>query len=1077
MTMTSYDRRLRLLVRVVIGAGAISLAGALAEIAHGVPAPRWWEVAVAALAFVLGETAVVRLRFGHDHYSLTWSETALVIGLVVLPSPWLRIVAPLAVALPHLVTRRPLVKVAFNAGYVAAGAWLARAVLLAIGDGDISAREPASWLALSAASFAFWTWNSSTVLAAVSYSQGASFLEMARRSVRISGLTWIGNNSGGVLLVAVASSNPWALALLPFVVVLLVMAYRGYQRAVQERDTWEVLETVSRELLHVDRDVVADVVLARLPGLLRAEFVELLVTDDADLSQSRCWRWYPTNETECRVGDPHTTAAAFWLRIVCEREPFVVTASRAPAAQREELERLGLAMVMVAPLLVNERCLGTLRVGFRGEFGLSDRDGRVFTTFANQVSSALHNARLFEDVQQERRQLSQVLQSSSAGIVSLDHSGRVRLWNPAMAAITGIEAAAALGKPLFGDTAAHHEDGTPFSAGTLVDLLIEESEAITVAVGPERDARWVQLAAAPVPATANVVDAIVLVARDVTELRRAQQALRDREADFRLLFAANPHPMFVCERDSTVIVEVNDAAVDAYGYSRRELLGADMSMLDLDPLEGLDAAQPLEHRHRRNDGVVIDVELTSHEIEFSGRSCVLLMAKDITRRKEVETQLVHQALHDHLTGLPNRTLLMDRLRHALDRTARDEAAKVAVLFFDLDRFKVINDSLGHEVGDQLLVAVADRIRRALRPGDTATRFGGDEFVIVCEQIRDEHEALTVAERLADSLAAPFNLGPHQVFVSASVGVAVSEPPHADAVALLRDADAAMYRAKGSGRNRCAIFDEVLRTSALSRLEMESDLRRAVDHGALCLQYQPTVSLGAHGRADEIIGVEALVRWPHPTRGLVPPSEFVPLAEETGLIGGLGRWVIDEACRQLAHWDEAGRFRSDFVVSVNLSPLQLADPTIVEQIADSLDRWGVRPSSLCMEITETAVLADVDATLATLHRLRALGVRVALDDFGTGYSALSYLRQLPVDVVKIDGSFVSRVAVDTRDRSIVAGMIDLAHALGLTVVAEGVETKAQLRALRELECDVIQGFVLFRPQEPAAIGQLMVSGAA
>jgi predicted signal transduction protein with EAL and GGDEF domain len=346
----------------------------------------------------------------------------------------------------------------------------------------------------------------------------------------------------------------------------------------------------------------------------------------------------------------------------------------------------------------------------------------------------------------------------------------------------------------------------------------------------------------------------------------------------------------------------------------------------------------------------------------------------------------------------------------------------------------------------------------LRPDDTATRFGGDEFVVVCDDVPSDDYAIEIANRLADALVAPFDLAGHQVYMTVSVGVARSTSATVDASSLIRDADAAMYRAKDAGRARAEMFDTRMRTEAVERLETENDLRRALDRGELRLYYQPAVDL----ETGETTGVEALVRWDHPEKGLVPPSLFIPLAEETGLITRVTQWVAEQACSDLAGWIAEGQVDGTFKVAINLSAIELADIGVVDTIVGAIKRHGLRPSQIAVEITETALLRDLDSALAMLNRLRRFGVSVALDDFGTGYSSLSYLRRLPVDTLKVDRSFIARLGEDDRDEAVVASLIDLAHALGLQVIAEGVETLAQVDALRSLGCDTAQGWHFARP---------------
>jgi diguanylate cyclase (GGDEF)-like protein len=434
------------------------------------------------------------------------------------------------------------------------------------------------------------------------------------------------------------------------------------------------------------------------------------------------------------------------------------------------------------------------------------------------------------------------------------------------------------------------------------------------------------------------------------------------------------------------------------------------------------------------------------------------LASIAIERKAFEERLAHQSMHDPLTGLPNRLLFLDRLTLAIARCRRMHR-EVAVLFIDLDRFKNVNDSVGHDAGDELLFDVARRLESVLRPGDTVARFGGDEFTILCDDLTtatSRDRAIEIAHRLLEAVGQPFVVGGSRTFVGASIGIALAtgeERPEE----LLRDADAAMYHAKESGRGRAAVFDESMRARAVVRHATENDLHRALEGGELLLFFQPVVSL----RDARCVGAEALVRWQHPERGLILPDEFVPLAEETGLVVDIGAWVLGEATREAARFQ--GEHDHPFVVSVNLSARQLAQPGLAERLAQVLERSGLAPANLCLEITESVMMEDADAVISVVERVRALGVRLSIDDFGTGYSSLGYLKRFPVDAVKIDRSFVAGLGTDPGDSAIVSAVVGLAHALGLQVVAEGVESEDQLTEVIALGCDEAQGYYFAPPQ--------------
>ncbi|MDQ6605848.1 MAG: EAL domain-containing protein [Actinomycetota bacterium] len=434
-------------------------------------------------------------------------------------------------------------------------------------------------------------------------------------------------------------------------------------------------------------------------------------------------------------------------------------------------------------------------------------------------------------------------------------------------------------------------------------------------------------------------------------------------------------------------------------------------------------------------------------------------------RKRSEVQLAHRALHDPLTGLPNRALFLDRLGVALDRSRRTNGA-VAVLFLDVDNFKQVNDSLGHAAGDQLLAVLADRLRAMLRPMDTVARFGGDEFTLLFEDLDGEREVVLVAERISRAARVPIRLEENEVTITVSIGIAMVDDPSVPPDTVIREADAAMYRAKERGRSRYELFDEASKLRATKRLELESELRHAVEHSELRVHYQPRFALNGETR---MTGFEALVRWEHPERGLIAPGEFIPLAEETGIVIPIGEYVLDSALRELAGWQIA---QPDLTISINLSPRQLEDTGLASTLAAALRAAGLEPGTLCVEITESALPHNPEVAIRTLQALKAVGVRIAIDDYGTGAASLESLKRMPIDMLKLHQSFVGGLGGDPGAASIAGAVIELAHALGLSVVAEGVETDLQLGELRSLGCDAAQGFFLSQPVSGERAGEIV-----
>lgn len=605
-------------------------------------------------------------------------------------------------------------------------------------------------------------------------------------------------------------------------------------------------------------------------------------------------------------------------------------------------------------------------------------------------------------------------------------------------------------------------EGAPPEALFLVPMIVEGA-----VVG------LAMIAGAPVPEEDRVA-ITTLVAHIALRLTAArlsgelhQRAIdagrRQSETNFRRLFEVNPLPMWLYDSTTLEFIAVNDAAVRSYGHSREDFLAMHLDDLAAAP----PVRQPVtasdrrrsqgdaETRHRRRDGSVIDVEVESSRLVFEERDAVLMLARDVTAERELHRRLEHQTLHDALTGLANRRLFDAELERAIRGTDPGRGRRPAVIILDLDGFKTINDTLGHAYGDRVITTVAERLALAIRPGDTAARLAGDEFAILLNDTGGPDDALQVARRLVSDIERPLDLGDQSVSVSASAGVAPAaggDDPHQ----LLGDADIAMYAAKGRGAGSCVLFEPKHRAALVDRVTLQAELTRALDDGQLLLHYQPQLDT-ATGR---VVAVEALVRWQHPVRGLVPPDVFIPLGEQMGLVPAIDAWVLATACRQLRCWADEGLPPMRIAVNLSSSDLERAD--LVDTVRRTLLECLVDPWRLELELTESVAVSQPEAAVARLAELRAMGVRIAIDDFGTGYSMFSRLRALPVDRLKIDRSFVTDITVDDDARAIVLSTITMGHALGLDLVAEGVETAESYALLRDMGCDTAQGYHLSRP---------------
>jgi diguanylate cyclase (GGDEF)-like protein/PAS domain S-box-containing protein len=562
-------------------------------------------------------------------------------------------------------------------------------------------------------------------------------------------------------------------------------------------------------------------------------------------------------------------------------------------------------------------------------------------------------------------------------------------------------------------------------------------------------------------------------------LRRSESAIFEAEARFRSAFEYAPIGMGLASIDGR-LVRVNRAYGEILGRPPEDLVG--MTIRDLThpgdwesnalQFRALVAGETdryhVEKRYLHADGHIVWVTVSASCVrDDEGRPLHLIgQIEDVTERRQMRERLAHAAVHDQLTGLPNRVLFMDRLELALSRAQRDHH-RVALMFLDLDRFKLINDSFGHETGDRMLVRVAHRLGGALRAVDTLARFGGDEFTVLCE-VTDKAEALEVAERLVKTMEKPLTLSGTELFVSVSLGLALSDSGRESGPEMLRNADVAMYRAKERGPSRIEVYRTDDETSTIRRLRTSNELHRALERDELELYYQPMVDL----HDGQMVGIEALCRWHHPTRGLLLPGEFIGLAEDSGLIVQLGAWVLRQACCQAAQWHDvrtlAGEDPGRLNISVNVSAQQLADPSFPRQVASALTESGLDPDKLWLEITESTLMSTGDVNVAALAALRALGLHLEIDDFGTGYSSLSYLKRLPVEVLKVDQSFVDELDCDSDDVAIVRAIVGLGESLGLAIVAEGVERPAQADVLMSLGCVLAQGYLFGFPQPTSAL---------
>jgi len=724
---------------------------------------------------------------------------------------------------------------------------------------------------------------------------------------------------------------------------------------------------------------------------------------------------------------------------------------------------------------------GTRKTILNSAIPLRGSDGEITGAFI--VNQDITERRRSEQALRESEtRFHSVVKTALNAIVVLSPDHRILEFNPEAERIYGRRREEVLGQDYF-ELFLPREKWEEVDGDLKQVLAGQESRdfenAIRSADGSKRTIAW---NVSRMDDVAGRVIGIVAVGQDTTTRRQAESALRENELKFRTLFESANDAIFLMQAER--FIDCNTQTLKMFGCQRHEIVGH--TPIEFSPeyqpdgrpsmekaLEKINAAfggesQFFEWQHTRLDGTPFDAEVSLNAIELGGERYLQAIVRDVTERMQAQQRLQYLAHHDALTNLPNRAMFLERLDHALTR-ARWTKRPLAVLFLDLDRFKNINDTLGHDIGDGALRVTAERLKSCVREGDTVARLGGDEFTVLLEDIANSADVPAVAQKITGALSRPFELEGREFAITTSIGISLFPSDGDDALKLLRNADTAMYRAKDQGRNKYQFYSAEMSAKALEKFMLENSLRHALEREEFLLYYQPQVDLST-GR---ITGVEALLRWQHPDLGLIPPAQFIPVAEETGLMKSIDEWVLRTACAQAQAWLSAGM--PPVSMTVNLSGRTLSEPGLVDTVERSLHATGFASRLLELEITENVIMQNARATVEMLTALNRMGVRLAIDDFGTGYSSLSYLKRFPIDTLKIDQSFVRDITTDSNDASIVTAIIAMGHGLGLKVIAEGVESTGQLAFLRNQACDGMQGFLFSRPLPAAEFARLMQSG--
>jgi diguanylate cyclase (GGDEF)-like protein/PAS domain S-box-containing protein len=853
---------------------------------------------------------------------------------------------------------------------------------------------------------------------------------------------------------------------------------RQAQEALRHRVEFEqLIASISSRFVNLaDEELDAAIVdvLAEVGRFIGAESCHVLLMSDDRLSATMTHEWDAEGIPRRgeKYGELPSAAFPYWIDVVERRLENLAVSSLddLPAEavnERRIFERQGIRSVLFVPMVVKKTMIGSVGATcFTSETRWTDETISLVRIAGEIFASAIERSRTLRALRASEQRHRLLFERNLAGVYHNALDGRMIQCNDAMSQMLGYDS-----KEEFLQLNARELYFDPSERDTFLDAIRSQGGIRNVEICLRHKSGrpvWLLESVHILAGDTPILEGTVI---DITDRKLAETALRESEARYRLM-AENSTDLISRITARGDFVYASDAVRMLLGYEPSEVLGR--SVFDVivpddhysvrrvtGELVEPGSSRTFTYRARRKDGSFVWFESTSRAIlnPVTGRvDEIVSVSRDISERRRAEEQIEYQAYHDALTGLPNRLLFRDRLTIALAHAKRQEVP-LTVMFLDLDRFKYVNDTLGHSLGDELLRAVAARLRSVLREGDTIARMGGDEFTILLGDVDSADGAARIAQKLLDTVAAPVRVEGHELYVTTSIGIAMYPEDGDTADALLKNADSAMYRAKELGRNSYQLCTRAMNSRAAQRLSVENALRRAIERDELVLHYQPLI----HLESRELAGKEALLRWNRPGFGLVPPSEFISIAEETRMIIPIGEWVLRRACRQAKEWQQSGH--PHLRIAVNLSPRQFQQSDLCDVVAAALEESGLEPRYLELEVTEGTAMLNTDRTIATLADLRALGVRIAIDDFGTGHSALSYLRRFAIDRVKIDREFVQEIENSRSNRAIVSAIAAMAHGLDLVVTAEGVETEEQVAFLEEAGCEEVQGFLFGKPAPP------------